>query len=108
MELVKIGEEIYNTCKRLNEGANKIYKFGTSYAEAEKAYRIALAKEIMILREQKMPATLVGDIARGNLADLKYKRDLAEMQYKTSRDMLNALQSEMSGLQTLYNKQTEI
>lgn len=108
MELIKIGEEIFNTCKRISEGTNKIYKFGTSYADAEKTYRIALAKEIMILREQKIPATLVGDIARGNLADLKYKRDFAEMQYKTSRDMLNALQSELSGLQTLYNKQTEV
>lgn len=50
------------------------------YAEAERAYRSALAAEIVKLRAEGMAATACGDVARGNpaVADLKFKRDIAE------------------------------
>ena len=32
------------------------------------------------LKELKMPATLIGDIARGNLSELRKERDLAEIE----------------------------
>ena len=62
----------------------------------------------MILRDDKLPVTIINDVARGNVADLKYKRDLAEVSYRTARDMLQALQVSLSGLQTLYKRQEEI
>jgi hypothetical protein len=50
------------------------------YAEAERAYREALAKRITELRAEGNSVTLCGDLARGDklVADLKYKRDVAE------------------------------
>ncbi|KYH35851.1 hypothetical protein CLTEP_02440 [Clostridium tepidiprofundi DSM 19306] len=108
MELMQIGQEIHNTSKRIEEGVNRLHKYAVAYATAEKEYRIALAKEIMFLRDNKLPVTLVNDVARGNTAEQKFKRDLAEVEYKTARDMLNALQAELSGLQTLYKAQTEV
>jgi hypothetical protein len=50
------------------------------YAEAERAYREALAKRITELRAEGHSVTLCGDLARGDklVADLKYKRDVAE------------------------------
>jgi hypothetical protein len=108
MDMVDIGQAIYETAGRLREGANILYRHAKEYAVTERAYRLQLAREIMELRDQGLPVTLVGDVARGRTADLKYKRDLAEVTYKTTRDMLNALQSEMSGLQTLYRRQEEV
>lgn len=108
MDMVSVGEAIYETSKRLKEGSDVLYKYAREYAEAEHQYRIALAREIMRLRDEGLPVTIIGDVARGNTGDLKYKRDLAEVTYKTTRDMLNAMQAEMSGLQTLYKRQEEI
>mgnify|MGYP001012928262 FL=1 len=108
IDMVSIGHTIYETSKRLREGTNVLYKYAREYAEAEHAYRMQLAEEIMRLRDEGMPVTIINDVARGNVADLKFKRDLAELTYKTTRDMLQALQTEMSGLQTLYKRQEEI
>jgi hypothetical protein len=108
MDLQNIGQAIYDTSMQLQEGAKSLYGHGKAYAEAEQAYRIELAREIMRLRDEKVQITLIGDVARGNLAELKFKRDLAEVAYKTAKDMLQALQSQLSGLQTLYKRQDEL
>jgi hypothetical protein len=51
-----------------------------SYAEAERAYRMALATAILELRAEGMAITACADVARGrpNVADLRYARDVAE------------------------------
>jgi len=108
MDIVNISQEIYNTAKRIESGVNTLHQYAAKYAEAEKEYRFKLAREIMKLKEEKTPMTIISDVARGNIAEHKFKRDLAEVEYKTSRDMLNALQSELSALQTLYRRQDEI
>lgn len=108
LDMVSIGQAIYETSKRLREGTDVLYKYARAYAEAEHEYRMQLAREITKLRDEGLPVTIINDVARGNVADLKFKRDLAELTYKTTRDMLQALQTEMSGLQTLYKRQEEI
>ena len=49
-----------------------------AYAECEAAYRQELAKEMLRLRLDGMPATLVPDLARGNerVSALKLERDV--------------------------------
>ncbi|MDO6355131.1 hypothetical protein Q3V94_13615 [Caloramator sp. CAR-1] len=108
LDMIDIGQAIYETAKRIEKGVNELYKYAKAYAEAEREYRLALAKEIVKLKDEKMQATLIPDVARGNVAELKYKRDLAEVSYKTARDMLEALQAELSGLQSLYKNQGEM
>lgn len=51
-----------------------------AYAEAERAYRMALAAEITRLRASGISVTLAADLARGErtVADLRYRRDVAE------------------------------
>lgn len=51
-----------------------------TYAEAERAYRKALAQKITELRAEGKPATLAADLARGDehVANLRYRRDIAE------------------------------
>lgn len=108
LDMVNIGKAIYDTSMQIQRGVKSLYGHAKAYAEAEQEYRMQLAREIMRLRDEKMPVSVINDVARGNLANLKYKRDLAELTYKTSRDMLNALQGQLSGLQTLYRRQDEI
>lgn len=108
IDIVEIAQEIYTAAKRLQKSGDKLFKLAKEYAQAEQKYRHALGIEIMKLRDQKVQATLIGDVARANLSDLKFKRDLAEFRYKAGRDKAQALQAEMSALQTLYKRQEEI
>ena len=108
MELQKLTKAIWDTSRRIEDGVNTLAKKAKEYAEAEKEYRLALGKEILILREQGIQATLIPDIARGNTAELKFKRDLAEVTYKTCKEMLQGLQAELSGYQSILRIQQDI
>ena len=66
--------------KELMEEANKQFRIhGIEYAENEKLYRVALAKRILILKEEGYAATLILDLSRGTpeVAELKQKRDIS-------------------------------
>lgn len=108
MELVDITREIYESANRLKNGSSEIFKLAKDKAEKERTYRKALAIEILTLRENKLAATLVSDVARGNTADLKFERDLSEAKYVAARDSLEAIQVQMSGLQSILKVQTEV
>jgi len=97
LDMHDIGKAIFETSQQIQRGVKSLYGHAKTYAEAEQEYRLALAREIVRLRDEKMPVSLI-----------KYKRDLAEVTYKTAKDMLQALQSQLSGLQTLYKRQDEI
>lgn len=108
IDLADISKEIYESGKRLEEGSRKLFTLAKEMAETEREYRKALQFEIIRLRDEKVQATLIPDLARGATADLKFQRDLAEAKYKSARDALEAIQSQMSGLQTILNIQKEI
>jgi hypothetical protein len=110
IEPIEVTNAIWKTAKRLEKGVDTITSKAKEYAYAEKNYRIALRKEIVKLRTDKMPVTLIADIARGSddVAELKFKRDLAEQCFKASRDMLNALSTEVSSLQSILKVQARI
>ena len=108
IDMINIGQAIYDTSMQIQKGVKSLYGHAKAYAEAEEEYRMELAQEIMRLRDERLPVTIINDVARGNIAELKFKRDLAEVTYKTAKDMLQALQSQLSGLQTLYKRQDEI
>jgi hypothetical protein len=63
--------------KNAEQAVVRAYK---DYGEAERAYRMALAKEIVKLRVEGQPVTIVQDLARGakHVADLRYYRDVAK------------------------------
>ncbi len=108
LDMVSIAKEIYEAAKRLQNSGDILFTLAREYAEAEKEYREALAKEILILKDSGMSVTLISDLARGKVADWKFKRDLGEVRYKCGRDKVQALQSEISALQTLYKRQEDL
>ncbi len=83
--------------QRLAElGLRELGPRARTYAEAEKAYRIALADRILQLKAEGMPATLLGDLARGDreVARLKVARDCAEALYKAADHAINVYKLE--------------
>ncbi len=76
----------------LDEAVRCLRHRGRDYAEAESAYRQALAVEIIRLREEEgLPVTIIPDLARGNeeIAALKVERDCAEALYKSALEAIN-------------------
>lgn len=71
--------------EQLNLALLLFKKRGREYAEAERKYRIALQQEILKLRVDKIPVTIISDLARGSeiVAQLKFERDCAEAEYKS-------------------------
>ena len=66
---------------------------GAALAENERAYRAALAKETLFLREDGVPVTVIGDIAKGSerIADLRCARDCSQAVFDASGEALNVL-----------------
>jgi hypothetical protein len=89
--------EMQNKRKELNRAIKEARERGEGMAEAERKYRIALAKEMLIQRDNKVPVTIISDICRGkeNIAKLKFDRDTAEVLYKSANERIQATKLEM-------------
>ncbi len=81
----------------LNFAIKEIRERGQAKSIAERDYRVALAKEILELRTEGTPVTIINDLCRGNekIATLKMKRDIAETLYD-------------SAMQAIYNYKLNI
>lgn len=110
METQRITEMIMVASERIDKATRNIYKMADEKAETEKAYRVALAQEKLILKDQSLPVTLIDDLAKGkeDIALLKFYRDAAEDRFKSAVESLRALQSELSGLQSILKVQDDI
>jgi len=107
MEPMRITEQIMETAKRLQNASSEIFFIGKEKAETERAYRLALMREIMKLRAEGLQATLINDVARGNVADLLFARDAAEVKFKSAQESMAALKSTLSALQSVLRIQEE-
>ena len=94
--------------QRLANASKELFRLATAKAEAEREYRIELSKQILILKSEGKPATLISDIARGLTADKKFERDKADSMFAAARDSVSALQTEASLLKSIYERQTEV
>lgn len=83
--------ELTETVAMMDTALRKYKERAKEYSEAEKAYRIALHSEIMILKDQKFAATLISDLARGNkeIAELKRARDYSQALLKSAYEAIN-------------------
>lgn len=108
IELADITQELYRGSKRLEEASQEIFRLARDMAEKERDYRKALALEKTKLRDQGLPVTLIDDVARGNLADLRFQRDLAKETYIAARDAMKAIQTQLTALQSILKLQQEV
>jgi len=90
-------EEIVYKRKQLNETLSQLKNYGLKYAQAEKDYKIALRVEILKLRDKKVSVTLAQVLAKGtnSIADLRFKRSVAESLYKSCQEGLNVFKLEL-------------
>ena len=99
--------EIEDLRKELNESINELIKKGIDYATAYRSYRMELTKEILYQKEQKTPATISYDIARGkeNVANAKFEELKTETLYKAEQEKINSLKLQLRILETQYKNE---
>lgn len=100
-------EQLKKLTELLNSALREYSKRGKEYAEAYRDYRVAVAKQLLELRDAGMPVTIAYDIARGNeyVADLKMKEIISESLYKSCQEAINTYKLQIKILQEQINKE---
>ena len=99
--------ELERKTKILDASIKELPKTGREYAKAYTDYRVALAKELLKLKDEGYAITLAGDIARGKpeIAHLKFEEISKEAIYKANMEAINTIKLEIKILQERINKE---
>jgi hypothetical protein len=91
----------------LETALGELGKRGRENANAEQAYRTALAKKILSERDNKTPVTIISDICRGDheIARLKFQRDVAEVMYESAKEAINIYKLAIRTLDEQINRE---
>lgn len=105
--MIDLYEELNAKSNALDISVKQLRKSGENYAKAYTDYRVALAKELIILKEEGYAITLAGDIARGKpeIARLKFNEITTEAIYKANLESINALKLQIKLLQNQIDKE---
>lgn len=83
--------ELVDALDRAAECISDMHELGAKKAEAEKHYRVAKQRRILYERTRKgTPVSIIGDVVKGyeDIAELAYKRDLAQTEYDANYEAL--------------------
>jgi hypothetical protein len=100
--------ELQTKINELNVSLKKLRETGTSYAESERDYKIVLRKEALKLRSEKeMPVTLIQQVVYGvpEVAEKRFKRDVAEAIYKANLEAINTLKLQIRILENQLDRE---
>lgn len=97
--------ELKKQLKTLDRAIAALVERGKEKAEAERDYRVALQKEILLQRDAGMPVTIISDVCRGKneIADLKMKRDIAETMWETCLQKIYSCKININILESLMD-----
>ena len=93
--------------EELTISIKKLSRHGQILAEAERDYKITLRQEALKLRVEKdMPVTLINQIIFGvpEVAEKRYKRDIAETLYNTNQEHINATKLKLRLLESQVSR----
>lgn len=97
MDGMQLYQELDQKTRLLDQAVKELRARGTAFAEAERDYRVAKASAILDEREKGTPATLTIDLVKGSetVSMLKFKRDCAEVLYKSALEFINVTKLEI-------------
>ena len=94
--------------EELTISIKKLRQTGNALAEAERDYKITLRQEALKLRvEDNLPVTLINQIIYGipDVAEKRYKRDIAETLYNTNQEHINATKLKLRLLESQLSRE---
>ena len=103
-QIMEVLIKAQNELSRLNEN----YKnFGIQKEKAERTYRIELRKKLIQLRAERVPSSIIQDLAKGDerISQLRLERGLAENNYITCKEAMNNKRIEIDSLRSILTWQ---
>lgn len=93
--------------KLLTPAIQRLDKNGVEYANAERAYKIALRQQALELRAEDMAIGMIDKVVYGipEVADLRWERDVAYAHYKTAQEYINTLKIEIRVLENQIERE---
>lgn len=89
--------ELQQKTKQLDYSIKQLRVNGTAYATAEKEYKTQLRFECLKLRDEGMAIGMIDKVCYGipSVAELRFKRDVAEAVYKANLEAINSIKLQM-------------
>ena len=89
--------ELQNKTQQLDISVRKLRQSGTDYAQAERDYKVLLRTECLKLRDEGMAIGMIDKTCYGipNVAEARFKRDVAEAVYKANLEAINSIKLQM-------------
>ena len=86
-------QELQQKMQKLDISVKQLRTSGTKYAEAERTYKVTLAKECLKMRDDGMAIGLIDKVCYGvqAVADARFDRDVTEAVYKANLESINSL-----------------
>ena len=86
-------QELQSKIQQLEYSVKQLRQSGTDYAQAERDYKVALRQECLLLRDSGMAIGMIDKTCYGlpKVAELRFKRDIAETVYKANMESINSL-----------------
>ena len=81
----------------LGRGNTQMKTLGLEKAKTERDYKVKQAQEILKLKADKYPATLIMELVKGNeeVEELRLQRDIAESSYFVGLEAMNNIRLEI-------------
>lgn len=89
--------QLQQKINELNVSVKQLRTSGTSYAEAEKNYKILLRTECLKLRDEGMAIGMIDKTCYGipSVAEARFKRDCAKTIYLANQEAINSIKLQM-------------
>lgn len=100
-------EKLNQALLALQRGNTQLQTLGVKKADAERKYKIVLRQELLKLRLEKHPVSIIQDLAKGNeeISKLRLERDLAENAYTTCQEAMRNTRLEIETLRSFLTYQ---
>ena len=82
---------------QLEKSIKELRNSGTSYAQAERDYKVLLRQECLKLRDEGMAIGMIDKTCYGipSVAEARFKRDVAEAVYKANLEAINSIKLQL-------------
>jgi len=109
-DLVSIVQELREINKKLSHSYKEMWQQSQEYGISERDYKMALHQEILKLKSEGYPATLILELAKGTekVADLRFKRDISCRRYESAKEIVRSLRTMASVWQSILKVQDEV
>lgn len=101
--------ELNQKNKQLEASIRELRNSGTSYAQAERDYKVLLRQECLKLRDEGMAIGMIDKTCYGipSVAEARFKRDVAEAVYKANMEAINSLKLQIRLIENQRNREYE-